>query len=128
MRGPGVGIVCVSSAQQFVLLKNEVAVIETMGDDLIPYKLWAADLLECPESGIKIIAGFGQNPISHCHEPDFKQLVAKYFDLMPVFYVSGKRGRTRCFSSDDARQLSALTFDDLDWSYDETNGVSSYNC
>lgn len=125
MSGPGTGHCCLFCAQQFVPLKNEVGVIETMGDNEVPYKLWSADLLECPDCKFKLIDGFGQTQIAAHYEPDFKHLVEKYFKRGVVFIISGKRGAMRCFSDTN---VSGMSFDDLDWSVDETSGVSSRNC
>jgi hypothetical protein len=36
-----------------------------------PYKVWQADLLECPDCGFQIITGFGQQPLAVKHHPDF---------------------------------------------------------
>ncbi len=37
-----------------------------------PYKIWAADLYECPCCKAQILAGFGREPISISHHIGFK--------------------------------------------------------
>lgn len=36
-----------------------------------PYKLWVADLWECPDCGHELITGWAQKPMMERHEPDF---------------------------------------------------------
>ncbi len=61
---------CVSCQTYFAARKNGVVVLETM-DDGRPYKVWQADLLECPDCGFQIITGFGLQHIAVHHEPGF---------------------------------------------------------
>jgi len=42
-----------------------------------PYKLWVADLLECPSCGAEIIAGFARHPLAEHYEPEYERLVEK---------------------------------------------------
>lgn len=46
-----------------------------------PYKLWNADLYECPDCGHQIVVGFGQSPMAEHYMPKFKEL-AERSDLM----------------------------------------------
>lgn len=39
--------------------------VEEHTDDGGPYKIWHADLWECPICGIELILGFGTKPIAH---------------------------------------------------------------
>ena len=43
-----------------------------------PYKLWAADLWECPDCGAQVLTGFGAGPINEHYRPDFPADVARY--------------------------------------------------
>lgn len=43
-----------------------------------PYKIWNADLHQCPGCKTEIISGYGFNPISIQHEEDFH----KYLQLV----------------------------------------------
>jgi hypothetical protein len=40
-----------------------------------PYKLWAADLYECPDCKSRIISGVGQGPVSEHYKDDFAETV-----------------------------------------------------
>jgi hypothetical protein len=40
-------------------------------EDGRPYKVWKADLLECPDCGHQLITGYGNNPVSEHYQPDF---------------------------------------------------------
>jgi len=50
--------------------KNSVTV-EELTEDGQPYKLWDADLYECPECGVEIIVGFGSGPIAEHYQPTY---------------------------------------------------------
>lgn len=55
-------LACVNCQKFFRLKKSGVTLEEGMpraGGEWGPYKLWMADLYECPECGAQIIAGFG---------------------------------------------------------------------
>lgn len=39
-----------------------------------PYKVWDTDKWKCPQCGIEILAGFGQNPLSEHYRDDFEEL------------------------------------------------------
>lgn len=39
-----------------------------------PYKIWAADLYECPVCMAQILSGFGKEPIKVHHEEDFEDM------------------------------------------------------
>lgn len=43
---------------------NEIGVyvVETMGKERTPYRLWAADLYRCPICGAKVVAGYANMP------------------------------------------------------------------
>lgn len=38
-----------------------------------PYKIWAADLYECPGCKAQILSGFGREPIAISHQIGFKE-------------------------------------------------------
>lgn len=50
--------------------KNSVTVEELM-EDGAPYRLWDADLWECPECETQIIAGFAQEPFAEHYQPSY---------------------------------------------------------
>jgi hypothetical protein len=40
----------------------------------VPYKLWSADLFECPGCGAQIVAAFGERPIAEHYQPEYAQM------------------------------------------------------
>lgn len=58
--------------------KNGVVVLETFDDGIKPYKIWQADLWECPSCARQTISGFAFNAISEHFMPDFD----KYLKLV----------------------------------------------
>ncbi len=54
---------------RFMRVKKNSVTVEELLEDGGPYKLWDADLYECPECGAEIIAGFAQLPFAeHWHQ------------------------------------------------------------
>ena len=43
----------------------------------VPYRLWHADLHECPSCGYQIVAGFGTEPVAEHYEPEYAGLSEK---------------------------------------------------
>ena len=43
------------------------------GVEWLPYKIWTADVLECPECGAQILAGFPDRPVAHHHEDNYAE-------------------------------------------------------
>lgn len=90
--GIGIGLCCSKCRAAYVPLKNDIVVLETTGDkEDRPYKLWCADILECPLCNHILISGFGQRPIALNYHEGFRELVQKYHDAGVLFTVSGKR-------------------------------------
>ena len=90
--GIGTGYCCSKCRVAYVPLKNDVVVVETTGDEKDePYKLWCADVLECPLCNHRLIAGFGQQHFCEHWEPDFKENIERYRKNGILFTVSGKR-------------------------------------
>ena len=88
--GIGTGYCCSRCRTSYLPLKNDIVVVETMEDGR-PYKLWCADLLECPKCYHILITGFGQKHIAEHYEPDFNEMLTKYQQAGILFTVSGKR-------------------------------------
>ena len=70
------GLACVTCSKFFRLKKSGVNIEEGMptGNDLTkwgPYKLWKADLYECPSCGAQIIAGFAHSNFAEHYQPDY---------------------------------------------------------
>lgn len=66
----GTGCCCVECQTYYAAKKNGVNVLETL-EDGTPYKVWHADLLECPDCGKQVVKGFGSQALSVKHQPDF---------------------------------------------------------
>ena len=64
--------------------KNDVCVHITMNDGSA-YKLWQADLWECPDCGNQVLMGFGNRHWAEHYEEDF----AKHLDGVD-FTVNGQ--------------------------------------
>lgn len=66
----GPGYACVPCKTYLRPRKNDIYVLETMSSDE-PYRIWNADLWECPDCGHQVILGYGTNHISEHYEPEF---------------------------------------------------------
>ena len=74
MNGPGPG--CVGCGEIMRPRKNSTFVLETMGDDRKPYRIWAADLWECPTCAHQITVGYSEQPIAeHYNVEAFEKFV-----------------------------------------------------
>jgi len=82
---------CVDCKTGYVPLKNDIVVLETIDDAMQPYKLWCADLLECPKCNHRLITGFGKQNVGEHYEPDFEVRVEKYREMGILFTISGQR-------------------------------------
>jgi len=67
---------------RFMRVKRNSVTVEELCEDGSPYKLWDADLLECEECGVEVIAGFGRAPIAESYQPSYAETRAR---LGPVF-------------------------------------------
>jgi len=94
--GIGTGYCCSSCKFAYVPLKNDIVVLEYSDKHCKePYKLWCADLLECPKCEHIIITGFGQQPINEHYRPDFAAEVEVYRQKGILFEMSGHRAALR---------------------------------
>ena len=73
----GPGYACVPCKTYFRPRKNDIRALQTMDDAGKPYKIWCADLWECPDCGHQIIAGYGKTHISEHYQPDFAECLEK---------------------------------------------------
>lgn len=72
-------IICVNCNQKMGLTKMGVIVLEKF-EDGSPYKLWSADLFECPTCGHLIVSQFGDKPMAEHYEKDFKKMFRMFKD------------------------------------------------
>lgn len=82
--------VCVKCQCFFRPKQNDYAVVEAMPiatparigkmepEKWKPYKLWNADLWECPCCGTQIVVGFGRTPVAEHFQEGFKERMASY--------------------------------------------------
>ena len=80
---------CVDCAVAMRPRKNDIRVVETLDDGVTPYRIWCADLWECPRCNHQLIAGFGIKPIAEKRDKDFAEELA---EIPPgeAHWISGK--------------------------------------
>jgi hypothetical protein len=66
---------------RFMLCKQNSVTVEELMEDGSPYKLWDADLWECPDCGTQIITGFGKSPLAEHYQPNYQEVRTR---LMPI--------------------------------------------
>jgi hypothetical protein len=76
----GSSILC--GCGRFMRVKQNGVTVEELLEDGAPYKLWDADLFECPECGVEIIAGFGRRPLAEHYQADY---AAQRERLAPIY-------------------------------------------
>ena len=70
----GAGYACVPCQTYIRPRENGIYVLETYDDGINPfgpYKVWLADLWECPDCGHQVILGYGQHAISEHYQDEF---------------------------------------------------------
>jgi hypothetical protein len=77
-RRVGQGMACAKCAKFFRRIKSGVVVEEGMPTDRDqkewgPYKLWRADLFECPQCKTQVIAGFAQHNFAEHYQDDYAE-------------------------------------------------------
>ena len=88
--------ICVPCRRFYRPKKNGISFVESMPkvngalpgnaapNQWRPYKLWMADLWECPDCGGEILVGNGNQPISEHYEPDFAEQVRTAQPLVTI--------------------------------------------
>jgi len=71
----GPGYACVPCQTCIRPRKNDIDVIVEDSEGR-PWKLWSADLWECPSCGARTILGYGQQHYAEHYEDDFNRLLA----------------------------------------------------
>lgn len=64
-------IACVQCQAFFGPKRMGVSVIETAGDPPKPFRIWRADLLQCPICGKELLSNFSHEPVAENHEECF---------------------------------------------------------
>ena len=65
-------LVCVQCQAAFGVKRMGVAVVETAGIPAKPWRLWRADLLQCPICGKELLGHFSHEPVAERHHEDFE--------------------------------------------------------
>lgn len=68
---------------RFMRVKRNSVTVEERTEDQQPYKLWDADLFECEECGVEVIAGFGKAPIAEHWQPDYAAMKERLAPIYP---------------------------------------------
>lgn len=68
--------VCAMCEIEMIPKMNGVGVLDMAKS--IPYKVWDADLWQCPSCVHEIVVGFGCQPIAHWYEECFNRVLAGY--------------------------------------------------
>jgi hypothetical protein len=68
---------------RFMHVKRNSVTVEERLEDQSPYKLWDADLWECPECGVEVITGFGQSPLAEHWQPTYLEQRARLAPILP---------------------------------------------
>ena len=71
--------VCVACRIDMYPEKNGAPFVEgcMSGDEMIPYKVWEADMWACHGCGISVLVGFGRKPTAQNHEETFGAVLAR---------------------------------------------------
>ena len=68
-------MVCVPCRVFFKVERNGVAFEEGFGNgEGKPYKLWHADLYQCPSCKTRVIAGLGAQAVAEHYQPEYERL------------------------------------------------------
>ena len=68
--------VCVNCKRMLKIKKNGIIVAEHLKNGEL-YKVWSADLFECPNCGFELISGFGNQPNYHHFDKKAEEEIAK---------------------------------------------------
>jgi hypothetical protein len=64
-------------------VKQNSVTVEELLETGAPYKLWDADLYECVECGVEIIAGFASHPLAEHYEEHYDAQRARLAPIYP---------------------------------------------
>ena len=79
--------VCAKCKVEYFVKKQGVYVVSMFSSPPLPYKIYHADLWECPGCGHQIIGGFGDGALAEHYESSFEKILSnvrmnkeKYFE------------------------------------------------
>ena len=64
--------VCVQCQARMSVKRMGVAVVETAGVPAKPFRIWRADLMQCPICGRELLSHFSHEPVAEQHHEDFE--------------------------------------------------------
>lgn len=64
--------ICIKCQIAFRPLENGITVIDMFSQPPKPYRMWQADLFECPICKAQIVSGFADEALIHHHENGFE--------------------------------------------------------
>jgi hypothetical protein len=67
---------------RFMRCKKNAVAVEELTDDGAPYRLWDADLFECPGCHVQVITGFARQPFAEAFQPTYDAMRRR---LGPVY-------------------------------------------
>jgi hypothetical protein len=77
--------VCVSCQLEFRCEKNSVAAVLLSGSPPAPYQIWDCDMWKCPGCGMKILSGYGRQPLAENWQDKFRAELAHAEVKVEVF-------------------------------------------
>lgn len=100
---------------RFMAVKKNGVTVEELLEDGGPYKLWDADLYECPECGIEVFTGFAKQPLAEHYQPTYQ---AERVRLTPIYAGRCAPVPEREEPRDEAYERAAARYEgfpDKDW-------------
>lgn len=84
----GPGYTCVPCQTCIRPRKNDITVLVEDAQGR-PWRIWSADLWECPSCGVQTILGFGENHYAESYEDDFAEVLARVEKHGHVYRLKG---------------------------------------
>ena len=69
-------VTCVNCERGYHLIENGVFLVEMFCNPPQPYKIWSADLWQCPGCKDRVVSGRGDNPLMHHFQEGFDVYLA----------------------------------------------------
>ena len=69
-------ITCVNCERGYQRIELGIYLVEMFCDPPQPYKIWSADLWQCPGCNDKVVSGRGDNPLIHHFQDGFDEFLA----------------------------------------------------
>ena len=69
--------ICVKCEVEFKPFENGVIVAEMFQNNTALYRLWSADLWQCPKCGYQIVSGYGNHAYAEHFEQNLEKIIAE---------------------------------------------------